>query len=439
MKNPSKTITLFLPSQFASEQSSPNVDNLEDAADIDELIEEAMEENAEQKEKKSKIRRSEVQLGEIIGKGGMGLVHIGNQAIIERQVAIKKLRTVHPKLSKALIHEAKVMGSLEHPNIIPVHAVNIINETEPEVVMKYIQGTSFDKKISKKPTEKEIRENLQVLQQVCRPLEFAHSQEILHRDIKPENIMLGTFGEVYLLDWGLALETDKARSTAKGLVGTPSYMAPEMLSGDPTRVGVFTDVYLLGAVLHEVITGKRRHEGKTIKEALNQAERSVPYLYPKGIQSLLGEIANKACSRAVKYRYKSVMEFRIAISDIIIRWDALSVSQAAEEKLAQLKELHTDPSGGQIQAHALYNQARFGFEQSLKLFPKNHRAKKGIDNCIHAMANLMIEMGQLDYGQSLLQELSRHDASLENKLLYLLAEEEKKKKAAKDLKRIADR
>ena len=135
--------------------------------------------------------------------------------------------------------------------------------------------------------------------------------------------MVGSFGEVYLLDWGLAFQMDKAKEESKGLVGTPAYMAPEMLDGNPTKLNKSTDIYLLGASLHHILTGKPKHSGTTIKEALHNVRRSKPHHYPNGLLSLIGSVANKACSAQMNLRHQSVEEFRSDIDNILKRWEAL--------------------------------------------------------------------------------------------------------------------
>ena len=405
MKFQTKTITLFLPSH----QTVPS--------------EEVKPKKMGSSTSKTPVRRSEVEVQKQIGQGGMGVVFLGHQQLLERNVAIKRLKKQSQRLADALIHEAKITGNLEHPNIIPIHSVNILEDEEPEVIMKYIQGTSFNHKISEAPEESEIRENLQILIQICHPLEFAHAQGIIHRDIKPENVMLGSFGEVYLLDWGLAFQMSQADKEPSGLVGTPAYMAPEMLLGEPKKINISTDVYLLGACLHHILTGKPKHSGTSIKEALHNVRRSKPYLYPNGLMSLIGSVANKACSAQMNLRHQSVEEFRKDISNILKRWEALQLIETAEDLLGELQSMQTSSHLDQLQAHAVFNQAKFAFEQSLKLFPNNHEAPKGIKRAIVMMTDLMIQLEQYTYAQDLLKESNIQDPALQNRIKMALAKQ----------------
>ena len=136
---------------------------------------------------------------------------------------------------------------------------------------------------------------MNILRQVCNGLEYAHSKGVIHRDIKPENIMVGSFGEVYILDWGIAVADFDLPQFPNALVGTPSYIATEMLSGDPQDVDQRTDVYLLGATLHHILTGESRHKGATIADVLEAAKESKPYAYDYQTPKILADLVNEAC------------------------------------------------------------------------------------------------------------------------------------------------
>ena len=223
----------------------------------------------------------------LLGEGGMGRVLLGHQSLPKREVAIKTPKDNEDKsFYFALLHEAMVMGSLEHPNIVPVHQVIVTEDAELKVVMKKIQGDSLSDVIEKKAMRGEIlRKGIGTLIPVCNALEFAHDKGIIHRDVKPENIMLGSFGEVYLLDWGTALNLMEIAKSPRGVLGTPSYMAPEMLFGDPLLIDARSDIYLLGATLHEMLTGKKRHSGSSLPAVLLSVDRSEPYDFDACIYS----------------------------------------------------------------------------------------------------------------------------------------------------------
>src|SRR5262249_53205231 len=156
---------------------------------------------------------------------------------------------------------------------------------------------------------------------------FAHSRGVIHRDIKPENIMVGGFGEVYLLDWGIAATVGDGHSHT--LVGTPAYLAPEMVLGEPLTAQ--TDVYLLGATLHEILTGRTRHAGSTVMEVLHLAAQSTPFQYDASIPDELARLCNRATARAPKDRPASAAELREALVDYLRHATARALGEAAVE------------------------------------------------------------------------------------------------------------
>lgn len=196
------------------------------------------------------------ELIKLIGEGGMGVIYSARQTSIDREIAIKMIKEKYASAdhvrNKFLI-EASVLGDLDHPNIVPVHELGTDHANHLFFSMKKVQGVEWKEIIG----EKSIHQNLDILMRVADAVAFSHSRDVIHRDLKPENIMLGEFGEVLVMDWGLAVSvnpTGKAENVFNaGLGGTPPYMAPEMASGDLV-CGYTSDVYLLGAILYEIIS-----------------------------------------------------------------------------------------------------------------------------------------------------------------------------------------
>ncbi|MBL8933652.1 MAG: serine/threonine protein kinase, partial [Archangium sp.] len=220
----------------------------------------------------------------LLGRGGMGVVRLSTQQSLNRKVAVKSLRPDRAGESEieALVAEAWRTGRLEHPNILPVYSLRLLPDGQPELVMKRIEGRSWSEELRANPVfvdstlrRESLSRHLLVLGQVCHALHFAHARGLVHRDVKPDNVMLGAFGEVYLVDWGIAT----APGPARGLAGTPAYAAPEMLGGDGV-LSAATDVYLLGAVLFEVLTGQPPHLRATPSEVLASILQSEPQLSP---------------------------------------------------------------------------------------------------------------------------------------------------------------
>jgi serine/threonine-protein kinase len=220
-------------------------------------------------------------LGKVIGRGGMGEVRIARDRRVDRDVAIKVLRGERRSEDAIarFLREARVQGRLEHPAIVPVHDLGVDPAGEPYFVMKRLAGVTLADVVRTGDALWPKRRLLARLVDVCLAVEFAHTRGVIHRDLKPANVMLGDFGEVYVLDWGLARIADddptgpddpspdhagivladlRATSDSSGhtvagaLLGTPGYMAPEQMRGE--AVDKRADVYALGLVLYEIVT-----------------------------------------------------------------------------------------------------------------------------------------------------------------------------------------
>src|SRR3954470_13943396 len=179
-----------------------------------------------------------------LGRGGMGRIHPATDRNLLRHVALKRLdRELArvPMYKDGFIAEAQMTGQLEHPNIVPVHELAVSEDGVPYFTMKLVQGINFDAwlrdpKHAVGSTER-LQEGLDIFLKVCDAVAYAHHRGVIHRDLKPENIMVADFGQVYLMDWGLARLIGKdsgcAALDAPGPVGTAAYMAPEQARGNP--------------------------------------------------------------------------------------------------------------------------------------------------------------------------------------------------------------
>ncbi len=209
------------------------------------------------------------QLGELLGQGGMGEVLLATDSHMGRSVAIKRMRgAASPQLTARFLREAKIQAKLDHPSIVPVHELGEDAEGRPYFTMKRISGTTLAALLGK---SEPVQRLLRAFVDVCLAVELAHSRGVVHRDLKPANVMLGDFGEVYVLDWGVArmiggAEPDIDRLSVPNLdgntelgslLGTPGYMAPEQARGE--HVSVRADIYSLGCILFEILTGEPLH------------------------------------------------------------------------------------------------------------------------------------------------------------------------------------
>ncbi len=190
-----------------------------------------------------------------LARGGMGTVYLAEDTELNRQVAIKVLNTpdVTEDLCNRMIREAQIIARLEHPGIVPVHDVGTLPDGRIYYAMKFVRGSRLDEYAAQGAS---LRDRLRKFQAVCDAVAFAHAHGVIHRDLKPQNIMIGSFGEVLVLDWGVAKIRDDPRQIAAyqtgdgTIIGTRNYMSPEQARGEVDQLDERADVYSLGAVLH---------------------------------------------------------------------------------------------------------------------------------------------------------------------------------------------
>jgi serine/threonine-protein kinase len=240
------------------------------------------------------------ELGEKVGEGAVGVVHRAHDLGLGRELAVKVLRPEHrgqAELVRRFVAEARVLGRLQHPGIPPVHGRGELPDGRPFFTMKLVRGQTLEGllRASRAPAD-DLPHFLAKFEQVCQAVAYAHSEGVIHRDLKPGNVMVGAFGEVQVMDWGFAKEVGQASAeeaapagretvgaaaTLAGpgvgteggrVMGTPAYMPPEQARGEAERVDRRSDVFGLGAILCEVLTGQPPFGGKTTKEALARAQ-----------------------------------------------------------------------------------------------------------------------------------------------------------------------
>lgn len=254
------------------------------------------------------------ELQEEIGHGGMGVVYRAVDKTLGREVAIKTIRRRAQDIAEVrsrFVEEAKVSSSLEHPGIVPIHDLVFSVDGAPFFVMKLIRGRTFQSLLTdSKTTGAPRRALLQVFESACQAIAYAHAKGVLHRDIKPSNVMVGEFGEVHVLDWGLvkiaAGTTESLAGENSGefsadatrfgdVLGTAAYMSPEQALGEVQRISSRTDVFNLGAMLLEILTGEPPYPGPDSRSEVRRArngcsERAAAQLAASGIEAGLREI-----------------------------------------------------------------------------------------------------------------------------------------------------
>src|SRR5215472_3822894 len=279
-------------------------------------------------DKKKRARAAEL-LGELgdyelleeIGRGGQGVVFRARQKSLNRIVALKVI-SLGQWASKAHLRrfrlEAEAAAKLEHPGIVPIHDV-CERDGSCYFSMKFVEGGQLDEVARREPMS--IRRAVELIAKVARTVHYAHEHGILHRDIKPGNILLDRKGEPHLTDFGLArlVETESTMTRTLDVLGTPSYMAPEQAIGNNAAVGSVTDVYGLGAVLYQLLTGQPPFAGgatyETIKLLLDTEPRQPRILNPK-VDRDLSTICLKCLEKDPKRRYSSAL----ALAEDLERW-----------------------------------------------------------------------------------------------------------------------
>lgn len=275
-----------------------------------------------------------------LARGGMGTVYLAEDTELNRQVAIKVLSTpeMTDDLRRRMVREAQIIARLEHPGIVPVHDVGVLPDGRVFYAMKFVRGVRLDEYAANTSS---TRERLRKFQAVCDAVAFAHAHGVIHRDLKPQNMMIGSFGEVLVLDWGVAkilrddrsvlseadtlmLPADgsnKLSDTAHGtVIGTRQYMSPEQARGEIDQLDERSDIYSLGAVFYFLLTDQAPNGDR-----------------PRAINSKVSKPAEAICLKAMardrSERYASAAELSADVSRLL---DAEPVSAYRENALEKV-------------------------------------------------------------------------------------------------------
>jgi serine/threonine-protein kinase len=272
-----------------------------------------------------------------VARGGMSTIYRARDKSLGRFVAMKIVNEDVATRADGLhrfIHESRITGRLDHPNIVPVHDLGVDDSGNHYFTMKLVEGCTLDQLIQAKDYEygspESLRRFIEILHKVCDALSFAHSRGVVHRDIKPDNIMVGSYGQVYLMDWGVARDLHAADELAAGgaapsgkghqtesgrIIGTPQYLAPEQARGEVERVDQRTDIFALGAVLYEILTLRPPYQGvdsiSTVRKAyLHQIDEPTSPTPGVHLPPGLCRIAMKALAEDPGDRYQTVADFQ---------------------------------------------------------------------------------------------------------------------------------
>lgn len=394
--------------------------------------------------------------GAVIGEGGMGVVRAARQRSVGRGVAVKSLREEmrSEQAEAALLQEAWLTASLEHPNVVPVHDVLVDTDAGPLIVLKFVKGTSWSHVIADAGearhqfgAEDLFAFNLDILMQLCRVVHFAHAKHVVHRDIKPANVMLGHYGEVYLVDWGIALSLEPDPTgrlpVATGqhqLAGTLGYMAPEMLDPDVGPLSPRTDVYLLGAVLYEIVVGQAPHAGDDSRSMAFSILESRPK-FPERVPAELQRIIARAMAREPLDRHASADELRLDVSHFLRTRDSMRLVDEALARYGDLTwmlETHDQATLSKERVFELFGQCRFGLQQALLSWENNERARASLRKLLDRMIVHFLDTGDPGAAGALLAEHEQADRALRTRVEEALAAQREKQAELERLQRDLD-
>lgn len=372
-----------------------------------------------------------LELGVELGRGGQAAILAGVQRSLRRDVAVKQLLADEDD-SDVLIREAYVTGALEHPNIVPVHDLVFDARGLPQLVLKRIEGRSWLDFIREPALLEEIYEgealewHIRVALQLTRALSFAHKRGIMHRDIKPSNVMIGSFGEVYLLDWGLAAsfqpdEEFLPRVPSREIAGTQAYMAPEQIVGLGEDLGPKTDVYLLAASLWHAAYG-------TPPWSTSEEGRQ-PRLPTDAIPKELARLLAGALKPSLHERTESAELFRRHLEGFLRERGS---HQLVDRALRRAEVAERARAEGDVEA-AEYSstEAAVLFRAALEEWPDNREALEGEEALLRARVHHALERGLPAVAVQLLASIT--DAPEDLTLLV----EEAAEKAAAETSRLA--
>ena len=276
---------------------------------------------------------------EPIARGGMGTVYLAEDGELDRQVALKVLAApdVDGGAAERMLQEARIIARLEHPGIVPVHDVGRTHDGRSYYVMKIIRGRRLDQHFDGSAT---IADRLRVFDRICEAVSFAHAHGVIHRDLKPQNIMIGAFGEVLVLDWGVAklLSGDvggevlsgmegqtaiddphrtQTLATARGtIVGTPAYMAPEQARGEVDDIDLRCDVFALGAILCFLLTGDSPIDRDVFEQLRkgNRAPVGFGPVFARDVPRQLRAVCLKALALEREDRYRTAEDLSAEVA-----------------------------------------------------------------------------------------------------------------------------
>ena len=284
-------------------------------------------------------------LGEQIGSGRFADVYSAHQGSLRRNVAVKQIRDQNQKNALRIFYnEMWLTAGLNHPNILPIHDLVLI-DGRPSLVMKLVNGQDWNEvlQINRMQEAAVLHHEIQRLVDVCDAVAFAHSRGVLHLDLKPANVMCGAFGETLVTDWGCAAlfddswwrdQPDLPRTQhINKPFGTPAFMAPELARGEGTALGVHTDIYALGAILHVLLSNAPLRDGKSTRDAVVLAARGQRLPLPSNAPAALAQLCHHATEANIHERLSDITIFRQSLQHWLDTIEPENMSKNALETM----------------------------------------------------------------------------------------------------------
>ncbi len=351
--------------------------------------------------------------GALIGRGSSADVFRAVQSSLRREVALKVARNAGPLEASNFMAEALIHARLEHPNILPVYCLDSEGAV-PSLALRLVGGRTWKDLLDGAPVglHTEWSRHVHILIQVCNAVAFAHSLGIAHNDLKPSNVMLGSFGEVVLLDWGLAVAFGeqavglRPATSVQGPCGTPCYMAPEQARGDGASLGAATDVFLLGAILYQILVGTPPNPAESLFAALHEAEAGYTLCFSADVPEELSRLCRQAMSVEPGQR-PSTVELKAGLERVLHHGQSLRLTRAAETTL-----LHCESQQELDGSNALYEElasALAGFRQAVQLWDENVWARRGEFRARMVSARLALRRGDLALAEAQANRLQADD------------------------------
>jgi len=326
-------------------------------------------------------RISRYRIEKVLGKGGFGLVYLAHDEQLNRRVALKVPHAElisKPEDAEAYLAEARTVANLDHPGIVPVHDVGSTENCACYIISKYVEGTDLAKKL--KQHRIPYRESAELVAKVADALHYAHKKGLVHRDVKPSNILIGIDGNPYVVDFGLALREENIGKGPK-YAGTPAYMSPEQARGEGHRVDGRSDVFSLGVMLYELLSGRQPFRGDTRGDLLEQVtsyEARPLRQYDEKLPKELERICHKAMAKRASERYTSAHDMaedlRFFLHEQSLIQSGASPSGAASVTLDAMVPTVSSNSGSSVAASSSSMNLSSSGNHPIKIVPKGLRS-----------------------------------------------------------------